>query len=72
MYTVYVLKNKNGKLYKGITNNLQRRLKEHRAGKTITTSRMHGWDVVYTKTYDSFADARQRECYLKRQPVEDF
>jgi len=40
MYTVYILRDKTGKFYKGMTNNIVRRLKEHRLGKTITTSKM--------------------------------
>ena len=37
---------KNNKLYKGLTNNLDRRLKEHKSGKTITTSRMKNLEVL--------------------------
>jgi predicted GIY-YIG superfamily endonuclease len=65
MYTVYVLKDRFGKLYKGMTNNIARRLREHRAGGTITTSRMKDIKLVYTETYDSFDEARKRELYLK-------
>lgn len=65
MYTVYVLKGKNGKFYKGYTSNLERRLKEHRAGLTITTSRMEGLEVVYTESFDDSEDARKREKYFK-------
>jgi putative endonuclease len=65
MYTVYVLKDEKGKLYKGMTNNLQRRLSEHRSGHTITTSKMKGLEVVYIEKYDTFTEARKRELYLK-------
>ncbi|MBL8029690.1 MAG: GIY-YIG nuclease family protein [Candidatus Doudnabacteria bacterium] len=34
MYTVYVLRDKDGKLYKGMTKDLERRLKEHKYGHT--------------------------------------
>ncbi len=64
-YTTYVLRDQNGKLYKGVTNNLMRRLKEHRSGHTITTSRMVGLEVVYIEEYSSFIEARRREVYLK-------
>lgn len=66
MYTVYVLQDKNGKHYKGVTNDLNRRLKEHRSGQTITTSKM-GKDmrVVYKEDYPTFEEARKREKYLK-------
>nr|WP_298999929.1 GIY-YIG nuclease family protein [uncultured Allomuricauda sp.] len=37
-WTVYILKCSDGKFYTGFTNNLQRRLKEHREGKSFYTS----------------------------------
>jgi len=64
-YTVYVLRDIKGSLYKGVTNDLVRRLKEHRLGKTITTSKMQSFEVAYTEEYDTFAEARTRELYLK-------
>jgi putative endonuclease len=65
MYIVYILKDENGKIYKGMTNNLERRLKEHRSGQTITTSRMANFSVVYTEEFDKIEDARKRELYFK-------
>ncbi|MCK5416625.1 GIY-YIG nuclease family protein [Candidatus Parcubacteria bacterium] len=65
MYTVYILKDKNGKLYKGFTNNLDRRIKEHKRGKTITTKKMCDIELVYTENFDNFKDARKREVYFK-------
>ncbi len=65
MYTVYVLRGKSGKLYKGMTNNLYRRLKEHKFGKTATTARMNGFELMYKEEYTTFGEARQRELYLK-------
>lgn len=65
MYTVYVLRDDNGKFYKGLTNNLDRRLKEHRFGGTKTTSKMKNLIVVYTERFENFDEARKRELYLK-------
>ena len=65
MYTVYILRSEEGKLYKGMTNNLPRRLNEHRNGKTQTTSRMNNFLVVYKEEYENFDEARKRELYLK-------
>ena len=65
MFTVYVLKDGVGKFYKGLTNNIERRLKEHKNGHTITTSRMPNLEVVYTETFEDFKTARKRELYLK-------
>ncbi|MFA5022396.1 MAG: GIY-YIG nuclease family protein [Patescibacteria group bacterium] len=65
MYTVYILQNSEGKLYKGFTNNLNRRLQEHKRGKTKTTSRMRKIKLIYQEEYDNFDGARKRELYLK-------
>ena len=65
MYTVYVLRGDNSRLYKGVTNNLSRRLQEHRAGHTKTTRNMQRLRVVYTEEHVSFQYARKRELYLK-------
>lgn len=65
MYTVYVLKDDKGRFYKGYTNNLDRRIREHRSGHTKTTSRMKEFRVFYTETYGNIEDARKRELYLK-------
>lgn len=65
MYTVYVLKDKDGKLYKGMINNLERRIKEHRSGHTQTTSRMKDISLVYKEEFKTFEEARKRELYLK-------
>jgi len=64
-YTVYILRDRNGKIYKGVSNNLQRRIKEHKKGGTRTTSRMSGISLVYTEKFDTFEQARKRELYLK-------
>jgi putative endonuclease len=64
-YVVYVLKDETGKFYKGVTSNLERRLKEHQQGKTKTTSRMQQLSVAYTERFDTFNQARKREIYFK-------
>lgn len=65
MYSVYVLRNNNENVYKGMTNNLPQRLREHKKGKTTTTRRMKDIELVYTEEYDTFDDARRRELYFK-------
>ena len=65
MYTVYVLKSDDGRLYKGMTNNLYRRLIEHKSGKTRTTKRMKNIKIVYSENFPDFEGARKRELYFK-------
>ena len=65
MYTIYVLKDENDNLYKGLTNNLNRRLREHRAGKTQTTRKMKSVKLIYKEEFIDFKEARKRELYFK-------
>ena len=65
MYKVYVLSDDLGNSYKGMTNDLERRLAEHKRGKTKTTSKMNNLKVVYTEEYDTLKEARKREIYFK-------
>ncbi len=65
MYVVYVLQDKDGKFYKGMTNNLQRRFAEHTQGHTKTTRNMKELQVVYTEEFSDRILARKREKYLK-------
>ncbi|MCX6765431.1 MAG: GIY-YIG nuclease family protein [Candidatus Moranbacteria bacterium] len=65
MYTVYVLQDKEGKFYKGVTNNIKRRLYEHKQGKTKTTRKMDELKIVYTEKYKNFKEVRRREVYFK-------
>ena len=65
MLVVYVLKDTEGRLYKGMTNNLPRRFKEHCRGNTKTTKNMPSLEIVYTEEYNDSGIARLREKYFK-------
>jgi putative endonuclease len=59
MYYVYLLKNlKSGKTYIGSTNDLIRRLREHRDKKP---------ELIYYEAYRDEKDAREREKKLKQR-----
>jgi putative endonuclease len=53
-FFVYVLRDASGKIYKGMTNNIHRRMSEHRAGKTKTTKRMKSLKLIHVEKYDTF------------------
>jgi len=66
LYTVYVLESeRDGSFYKGFTQDLAQRLKQHNAGRTKSTRAKIPWRVVYTETYSTREEARNREKYLK-------
>jgi len=68
-FFVYLLASKpNGTLYIGVTNNLARRLLEHKAKLVPGFTRQYGIDqLVYFEAYDSILEARAREHSLKRR-----
>ncbi len=64
---IYILTTKNNKmLYIGVTNNLLRRVYEHKQGMVEGfTKRFHVKKLVYYEQYDSIQKAIQREKILK-------
>jgi putative endonuclease len=65
MVTVYVLKGESGKRYVGITNDLPRRLREHRSYNTKGSQVIGNFFVLHTEKFEDHASARAREKFLK-------
>jgi putative endonuclease len=66
MFYVYVLKSdKNGKLYKGLTTDLKRRISEHNSGNSTFTSNNGKWKLIYYEAFINEKDARSEELFLK-------
>jgi len=65
-YYVYILTNRSGTLYTGVTNDLERRLEEHRAGATGSFTARYKMDrLLYFEATDDVLDAIQREKQIK-------
>jgi len=64
MVTVYVLQGRNRR-YVGITNDLARRLAEHRSGQTQGGRIIKEFVVLHTEQYSDYVSAREREKFLK-------
>jgi len=71
MVTVYVLQGKT-KRYIGITNNLARRLAEHKSGNTKSAQVIGSFKILHTEQYPDYITARKREKFLKRGQGREF
>ena len=66
MFFVYAIKSeKDGRIYVGMSADVEVRLKEHNAGKTKSTKRFKPWRLIYKEEVIYRIEARKREIYLK-------
>ena len=63
MITLYILKG--SKRYIGITNNLDRRLKEHQSKSSKGSQIIGEFKLIYTEEFLDYKSARIREKFLK-------
>jgi putative endonuclease len=65
-FTVYAIKSNNRNyIYVGMTNNLERRLKEHNQHENKSTKAYAPFTLIYSEAFDSRPSARLKEKYLK-------
>jgi putative endonuclease len=65
-YYVYIMASYSGTLYVGVTNNLLRRVQEHKEGKTEGFTKRYGCNrLVYYECYRYVQDAIEREKKIK-------
>ena len=63
---LYILRCRDGSLYTGITDDVQRRLAAHRAGKGAKYTRGRGpLELVHSEICGSHSDALKRELAIK-------
>lgn len=66
---VYILECLDGRFYTGMTNNLERRLREHTAGRGGNFTRAFGVrKILYSEGQPTLKDAMRRELQIKRYP----
>ena len=65
-WVLYMLRCRDGSLYTGITNNLEKRLEAHRSGKGAKYTRGRGpLELVYTENCEDHGAALKRELEIK-------
>jgi len=70
-YFVYILRTSANTLYTGQTNNLKKRLKEHREKLSKSAKYIcyfKSFKLVYSEKYSTRKEAMQREIQLKKWP----
>ena len=65
VYFIYALRFDDGRIYVGMTNNLSRRVAEHKRGKTKSTKNREKFKVICIETYLDRLKAHTREKYWK-------
>ena len=65
MVILYVLKGETGRRYVGITNNISRRLNEHRAKRSKGGQTLGKFFVLHTEYFPDYKSARKQEKFLK-------
>lgn len=66
---LYLLRCRDGSLYSGIATDVERRFREHAAGKGARYTRAHPPEcVLASRAYPDRASASRAEHRLKRQP----
>jgi len=65
MFHIYILQLNNNQIYTGFTEDLKRRIAEHKNGKSKFTSQRLPVKLIHYETYLNKKDAMRREKYLK-------
>lgn len=62
MYFVYALKSeKDGRIYVGMSSNIENRVREHNNEKTKSTKGFRPWVLIYEEKMNSRIEARNQE-----------
>jgi putative endonuclease len=65
MHYVYIVECQDGKLYTGITDDVERRFKEHQHAGSHFTSYNHATKVLYKEPFSDKHQAAKREKQIK-------
>ena len=66
MYHVYILKSlRDNGYYIGCTSDLDKRIREHNSGKTVSLRNRRPLEIIYSERYDNQAEAYSREKQIK-------
>ena len=67
IYRVYVVQNRAGKFYIGLSDDVERRIEQHNTGVSKWTRGKGPWTLIWQSGDMNLSDARKLELSLKRQ-----
>ena len=66
MYYVYILLNKTKtRTYTGVTDDVDKRLTDHNAGRVKSSSPYRPYKIVHLESFKTMSEARQKEKFYK-------
>jgi len=66
MYFVYAIKSLiDGRIYVGLSSNINRRILEHNSGQVFSTKGYRPWKLIFKEKAPNRQEARKREKYFK-------
>jgi putative endonuclease len=69
MWYIYILETRNGRLYTGATNDVDRRIKKHKNGTGARFTRIFGFKkLLYQEKHPTRSHALKREKEIKSWP----
>ncbi len=72
MFFVYIRSEVNGYFYVGLTHSVSNRVIQHNKGMTRSTKPYRPWKLFFFEKYETRAEARNREKYLKSGIGKDY
>ena len=66
MYFIYILLNElKTRTYIGVAEDVEKRLKEHNAGRVKSSKPYRSYKIIHTESFNTLSEARQKEKYFK-------
>ena len=66
MFYVYILLNEAGtRTYTGVSDDVNKRLEEHNAGRVKSSRPYRPYKIIYTESFATLSEARQKEKFYK-------
>lgn len=72
LFYTYILFCNDSSYYTGITNNLARRIEEHKKGQSKSTRRKRPIRLIWVNAFKTRSEARSKEVYIKNRGAKRF